>query len=237
MNNLDKYTFPSTQGKLLSTEDHANGNMLRSTAEFILLAQNDVSLQVISDYFKGIVSLQVRPGVFSRYTDKLENTSVDDYLAVGCISQFAANILDNARPRLGFADLFFPKVSISQWLFHFREIWQYIKISAGAQWLFRFQGLWQHLKLSAGESLGLLGQAIWSLSLYLAAKEPITNQDNWTLSHMMVLVYERSPYKHFLMDIAVRFWKSKKTKPTSQIFAEYCGISDHPLVQAWKKYD
>ena len=73
--------------------------------------------------------------------------------------------------------------------------------------------------------------------MYLAAQKPITEKDNWVLSHVMVLTYERSSLKSYICNLAVKYWRSKKTKTTSQIMSEYTGIPDHPLVKAWIPYN
>lgn len=221
--NLDKYTFKIKEDQVipylqLSTEPFPNGNCLRSTAEILLLAEPELESYYQMGFQNGLWQFKVDYGLYSRYTDKEENTQVDDILALGCHAIHAAAILDYTRHHLGFFDVNFPKVSPKTWLF-------------------RYQGLWQHLKMAAGESLGWFGQCIWALSIYLAAKEPIDHQDNWVLSHMQVIVKERRQFKSWICDLAVSYWRSKKTKKTSQIMAEYTGIPDHPLVQAWSKYD
>ena len=219
MTNLEKYTFPTRNGQLLSTESFSNGNMLRSTAELLFLTKlnNELSPKLRQEYFYGIYDLEQEPGLYSRYPDSVQNSSVDDYLLIGTDRLFASEILSYARYHFGFVDVNKKK--------DFKQFFP------------RFQGLWQHLRISANENVGILGQLIWSISLYLAAQKPITEKDNWVLSHVMVLTYERSSLKSYICNLAVKYWRSKKTKTTSQIMSEYTGIPDHPLVKAWIPYN
>jgi hypothetical protein len=220
MQNLEKYTFPTKNGRLLSTEPFPNGNMLRSTAELLILVPEIPEGRA---YMAGIEDCRVTEErnhqlVYSRYPDRAENTSIDDLLIAGSVDTTSAQeVLASARSNLGFYSVDGKRIF--------------------PQFIFRFQGMWQHLRMVAEEKVGLVGQAIWALSLYLAAKKPITNQDNWVLSHLMVLTYNQSRFKSKLCDLAIRYWQSKKTKTTSQIMSEYIGDPAHPLVEAWKKYN
>ena len=218
MKYLDKYTFTYNSAKLLSTEDHANGNMLRSTSELLLLDQTDLSIEERAEYEKGIDLCIVKDavGLYSRYPDSVSNTSVDDYLALGTDSVRATSILFEARTDFGFLDV------------HQEYDWK--------QFIFRFQSLWQHLRISAKENVGIVGQLIWALGIVLAAREPIERQDNWLLSHMMIITRQRRGFKSLICDLAEKYWRSKKTKSSSDIMLDYCRIPDHPLIEAWRLY-
>lgn len=217
MENLDKYTFNTRSGKVLSTEPFPNGNMLRSTSELLFLANEKLTKDQYSDFVNGMEDFSVRSGLYSRYSEAIEDTTIDDYLVLGSSRFLATEILQEARFNLGFITV--------------NDSWTF------KQFLFRFFGMWQHLRISAGEKVGIFGRAIWALSIYLAAKQPIEHQDNWCLSHIMIETYKRRGVKSWICDKAIAFWRSKKTKPTSQIMAEYTSIPDHPLVEAWKPYD
>lgn len=220
-----KWLCPTDHGLLLSTEDHPNGNMLRSTGEILITSSYNLSPWLRLQLYRGISDCAVKKGLYSRYPNSVENTQVDDLLGIGCDPLTAMFILDYARSHLGFYDVGGPETSLLDKL---RRL--------GKQWIFRYQGLWQHLKMSAGENLGLLGRLIWAASIFVAARKPITDQDNWVLSHMMILVKERRVFRSWLCSRAVRYWRSKKTKPTHQIMAEYIGNPEHPLVEAWKEH-
>jgi hypothetical protein len=217
--NLEKYTFPTKNGKLLSTELFPNGNMLRYTAEYLFLTkkyQDNKDWSLILGIRDCESPNQI--GAFSRHSNRMEDTQVDDYLVLGTISYLATQILFGAKCNWGCLSV------DREWSFK--------------QFMPRYMGMWQHLRISAGESVGLIGQAIWALSLYLAARKPITNQDNWVLSHLMVLTYERKNLNSWICNKAVQYWKSKKTKETWQIMSEYLGpnCQDHPLIDAWRSY-
>lgn len=219
--NLDKYTFPTKAGQLLSTQTFPNGNMVRSTAELIILTKGKCIDGRIR-YIFGLMDCNDNlSGIYSRYPDRLENTQVDDYLVAGSRNELEAqSILACARANFGCSSV------DGNWS------WK--------QFIFRYQGMWQHLRIIAKEDVGLLGQAIWAANLaFICAQQPITNQDNWLLSHLMVITYERSGFKSWICDSAIKYWRSKKTKPSYQIMSEYLGpdCQDHPLIEAWRPYD
>jgi hypothetical protein len=218
MQNLNLFTFMNDHGRLLSTERYENGNMLRTTQELLLLADGRIPFDEEQEYEKGIDQCLVpgSVGLYSRYRNSLENTSVDDYLTLGTDPVHAAMILHEARTHYGFLDVN-RKFTFSQFIP-------------------RFLGLWQHLRISAGEEVGTLGQLIWAVSLVMSACQPISNQDNWLLSHMMVKTKEDRGFTSLITDLAVAFWRMRKSKTSAEIFADYCGTPDHPLVEAWKPY-
>ncbi len=219
--NLEKYTFPTKYGKLLSTQPFPNGNMLRATAELLILSPPQNSIEYSEGTDDCLVSdLQNHGLCYSRYPDRAENTSVDDLIAIGGLDFISAqNILNCARSNLGFYSV------------DGKRTW--------SQFIFRFQGLWAHLKIRAEEKLDIYYKLVWALSLYLAAQNPIENQDAWLLSHLMVITYERSKLKSWICDTAVKYWKSKKSLPSWQIMSYYLcpDCQDHPLIEAWRPYD
>lgn len=219
--NLNKYSFPTSKGGvLMSTQNFSNGNMGRTTFEYLLLTENSINLRDQVDYKLGGVAL-IDPitGLYSRYVDKLENTSVDDYLALGTDKDNAKTILYRVRKNWGFANVE-PKKTF-------------------ASFIYRFQGLWSHLRISAGEEMGLWGQLMWAIAIISAADEPFSYQDSWCLSHMMILTKQRRGYSTGLTNLAERYWYYKKgDKTTSSIIADYLGTNcqDHPLIKAWEPY-
>lgn len=223
VDNLEKYTFPcgtfaSGAASLLSTQTFLNGNVTNATSQLLLLVPHLPFFQWIL-YSRGIQMCEKLPGVYSRQPLSNDNTSVDDYLAIGCDKDCANRILTSARSNLGFVDIHNSRPR--NW----------------AQFIFRFQGLWQHLKVSADESVGPIGRLIWAVSIVMAAKQPFTNQDSWSQSHMMIIVKERRGFKSFICDLAIKYWRKKKTMTTSDMMAAYIGDPDHPLVQAWRIYN
>jgi hypothetical protein len=231
LKNLAKYTtWVSERATLLSTEPFLNGNGLYATGQLLFLAQSRLPIYDAYALYPNGIELCRDPhtGAYARRPDLLENTSVDDYLAITCDEYIAQELLKDSRANWGFLDVHNAIVPGINW----------------AQFIFRFQGLWQHMRVSAGERLGLLGQAIWAVSIVLAARKPLTNQDSWIQSHLMVLTYGRrsrdgnSALIHWLMDLAVSYWRKKKgTTTTSSIMAAYCGDPEHPLVEAWEPYN
>lgn len=217
MDNLDKYTFSyPVDGQLLSTEPFTNGNMLYATAQF-LYVQYGLSTDQFLRYNTGIRFCRAPNGAYARTPQLAENTSVDDYLAITCFGGPAVLVLSAARKRFGFLD-------INPSGFRF------------SQFLFRFQGLWQHMRISAREKIGLFGQLMWAISIFLAARQPVENQDSWIQSHLMILVATRSSLlsESWICQKACKYWWSKKTAPTSEIMAKYIGDPSHPLVTAWQ---
>lgn len=100
----------------------------------------------------------------------------------------------------------------------------------------RFQSSWQHFKMAAGEKVGLVGQALWAISICMAARRPTDKYRSWIDSHVMVLLYQQNEMCSKLCDKAVAYWKSKKTIPTEVLMHRLVG-PNHPLVEAWKPYN
>lgn len=214
------YVFPAPSGKLLSTQTFPNGNMVNYTSQLIFLASHSSEILSSEDlicFWRGLSQCGAYGSTISRYPNTKENTSVDDYLAAACNEVVAARMLSIARWHFGFLDLNYPKVSFSQFMF-------------------RFQGFWQHMKISARAFVGPLGRLIWAINLVIAAQKPFSFQDNWIESHLMVLVKERRNFWCPICDLAIRYWRKKKTKTTADIMASYIGTAEHPLVYAWRKY-
>jgi hypothetical protein len=226
LKNLDAYSFDVPNGGLLlSSEPFPDGNMLYYTSQLLFLTKsNDLGVclktgvQMATLYTMGIQACQVKEGLYSRYPTTLSNTSVDDYLGLGCLTTYAHEILTYGREHFGFYNVLYPKITF-------------------AQWLFRFQGLWQHLKISSRNFIGPLGRLIWAVSIFLSARKPLSDQDSWIQSHLMVLAYKRSGLKSIICNLASKYFLYRKHDvSTSEIMHAYCGIADHPLVEAWKPY-
>lgn len=218
---MSEYIFPTRNGLVLSTQKWFNGNVNYATAMLLFLQPDHPQAEAFK---RGLMDLEVKPGILSRYELPLTNTSIDDYLARCLDPSFAHRCHKTGLYHLGFISIGFS--------------WR--------QFLFRFQGFWQHMKISSGAWVGPLGRYIWARSIRLAADKPITNQDGWIQSHLMILtlnekntVNEREgmglpPYRG--MHRAIEYFMLKKTKPTWEIMADYIGDSKHELVDAWMSY-
>lgn len=209
---MDKYTIEviadNQTGWLLSTQPFMNGNVLYATGQLVFLTPADPR------YRTGIDLCKAPNGAYARQPNLADNTSVDDYLAIGCISDIAKNLLQTARTNWGCLDI------------QGKKSW--------SQFIFRFQGFWQHLRISANESIGLFGQFIWALAIWLASKELIGNQDSWIQSRLMIATYDRRGYNHWLCEWAIKKWNAAQPEPTWQTMAKYINDDTHPLVIAWK---
>ncbi len=208
------YWFPLFEGEssFLSSEPFWNGNVNDVSAEYAYLKKDD-------GLWKALKRLELSPGVLSRSPFNCTNTSVDDYLARACDPEFAKRMLHHGRTHLGFLNCetgFKPR-----------------------QFLYRFQGMWQHARISAGEKPGAIGQFFWVKSVELAAEQPVTNQDGWRQSHLMILRAKEMGWIQSPGPIltAVSTWHMKKPAPTWRIVADYIGLEDHPLVDAWRPYN
>lgn len=214
--NLTPYTFLTPNGKMISTTTTWTGNMVYSTAMLIFLTADDATFNNM-EYIAGLMDCEKgHIGAFSRNPFTPDNTSVDDYLAACSLPQFAATTY--ARSWFGF-------IGVTD------------GIGPRSQWLMRFQGFWQHMKISAGITVWPLGRFMWALSIWLAARQPLSNQDSWIQSHMMLLTKERAGWQSWIGDFAIRYWwKRKGSATTAEIMADYLKIPDHPLVLLWEKY-
>jgi hypothetical protein len=209
MNNKYFIEYPDNKF-LLSTQPFDNGNMLYATAQYMFLRE-----QYDECLLLGIGLCSNGKGAFYRSPDNKSNTSVDDYLALCCISYYAYYIYKYSF--LGFIDVNAPKYSI-------------------AQWMFRFNGFWQHMKLSAGIWVGPIGSLVWAYSVYKACQQPVSNQDSWIQTHLMVITAERGKVSNWLIKKAIEYFYEHKPLPTSRIMTQYIGDDSHPLIKAWEKY-
>src|SRR5437870_11648119 len=104
------YVFPTKNGKVLSTQQGINGNCISSTAQYIFLNKtNEPRLE----FYYGLTDFLRGPGILSRYWDKEENTSLDDYLAASCLKSLTPGFYVQGKYTGGTFDLFNPHKS--QW--------------------------------------------------------------------------------------------------------------------------
>lgn len=221
---LEQYSFQSGEGLLLSTEAVPNGNMLETTAQFLLLSlPTELTGEDHNKYVDGIDRCERGdhyPGLFYREPARINNTSVDDYLSLCGEQNIAQDVYYAGCAGLGFFDVAKP----------------YQVSMIGSTWLWRFQGFWQHVKINARRKVYPLGRLIWAASILIAALQPASNQDSWIQSHLMILTATTAGYKSFIGRMAVRYWKWRKPKETWRIVADKIKIEDHPLVNVWKPY-
>lgn len=211
---IESYVFHTKNGLVLSTQNFYNGNVIYATGQHILLAEKNREA-----YLAGLADLELESGAFSRDQFNVLNTSVDDYLAAACVPEIAKRILYRLRTHFGFCD-----VKHSTFSLNFK------------QFMGRFLGFVQHCRISAGEFPGWLGQIIWAKSITRAADQPISNQDGWLQSALMILVYSRSKFRSKRCDNAIAYWVLKKTAPTAEIMKAYLALDEHPLIEAWRHF-
>ena len=229
------YFHATNHGSLLSTEHSINGNTLYASAMYAALCPESKN----AAYFLAAMrAMQVRPGLFSRYPDRVENTAVDDHIALAAIPEFARLILAYGRSHLGFFDVRNTRwygglwCAIKDWFTHpeFK-----FKKKAFRHCLYRAQGFWVHARLSAGEEIGPIASALWSLSVYLATRSH--EQDAQIQTALMILVAGRN---HGLLTEqmlkAYRYWWNTVREHTFEVVARYIGNPAHPLVEAWKPW-
>lgn len=204
------YFFPSPRGEaLLSTQPFPNGNMIYATAMYEYL---------MGIGMPGLFEFEVKNGRLSRYPDRLEDTSIDDYLAATCDLGFALRFLGAGALYVSVM----PGFSFNRLLGLMPSFWG-VKLNA---------------KLRAGKGLGPIDVLIWSIALLRAARQPKENQDGWVQSHLMILVWRQSKMSdNVLMRQAVAYWKSKQPQSTWRTMADYIGTESHPLVDAWRLYE
>lgn len=207
------YFFPTPNGRVLSTQPFFNGNVLGATAQFLFLTGiKDPTL------YLGLCDLQVRPGVFTNSLTENQNVSIDDYIALACLDKFAPSIVNWGRSHFGFFDCrggLFP---------------------APKSFLWRFAGFWTHAQIVGSPGIGAYDKWAWITAIEVAAQKPVTNQDGWIQSALMVKAYERSDVYDSGMDSAVEYWEQMKPKQIYEIMSDYIGDPNHPLVSAWEAH-
>ena len=205
---------------LISTQTVRNGNMTGATGQLmaLLIARGEKDSDLYKGFQKALYSCSPKPGILSRYPTPPIDTSIDDYLCVaaGC-PNLAAEMLDRGKHGFGF-------MSVKEW-------------PPLAQWLGRFPSFWIHCLFSVGIKPNFFLRCIWSLSVFMAAKQPTSNQDAWMQSHMMIMAYKRQQRPSWICEKAVNYWISKKTLPMRDIVNIYLGnIPQHPLVMLWDDF-
>jgi len=206
-------------GGLLSTQSMPNGNMIGYTAQAmcLIMAMGQQQSSVYKSFQKALYLSTPKPGVLSRYPTPLTDTSIDDYLsaAAGCPT-LAIEMIERGKTHLGF-------MSVKDW-------------PPLSQWLGRFPAFWVHCEFAYGGSPNLIAQLIWSIALIYSAHQPLTNQDAWMQSHLMIMAYRRRQMPTILCEKAVNYWISKKTQPMRQIVSAYIGNPAHPLALLWEDF-
>lgn len=195
---------------MLSTQKFPNGNILSYSAQAAFFAG-------LSQYDPPIRSHRVSTGVFSRYSDRLSNTQIDDLVSLACLQEYAWEIRYTLWKNWGFLDVHAPTQASWNW----------------TQWFYRFPALLAHLDFSLNDRPALFKQVAWAVSMFISANKPHADQDNWMQSHLMALVYMRSTEKTDLCDRALNYWISKKPQNMKTVVASYIGTYEHPLVALW----
>ena len=203
----------------LTTERFPNGNVLGSTAEAIaLLSFTGAEPEMRTRLCLAAQRYVSGPGVYSRYPvdERIEDTQIDDYLRVAATCGVWANrILKRMTETFGF-------LSIDG-------------KPRARQWFYRFPGFVAHCKFSACLFVGVFGRLAWAASVWLCTRKPVTNQDAWTQTALMILTYKSGSQRSSLCDWACDYWQKKLPKPVSEICADYIGDASHPLVCLYRE--
>lgn len=102
------------------------------------------------------------------------------------------------------------------------------------RFFFRYPAFVAHVLVRLDMPLSLLMKACWTTGLSICQSLPVSQQDPWMQTGLMVLTYLDSKSKNALCDAAVSDWIRHLPKPMHEIAADYIGTEDHPLVGAWK---
>lgn len=216
----NNYLFPTPNGGfLLSTQNIPNGNMAYATAMYFVLTAKEVTA-LDQKLYDGLQALSPFPGLLSRSPTSLEQTQIDDYLAVACLTPFAHKMFAQGKRCLGFYDLTSPDKPSWNW----------------AQWLWRWPHFAGHVRISAGKPLWPWHRVGWAAYIVYAAFQPRNSQDSWLQSHLMILVAKRRGYRSWIGSAAQWFWWKRKPAPSWVIISEYLDLLAHPLIDAWELY-
>lgn len=212
---MTTFIYPTKTGKMLSSEPWPNGNMLYTTAMYLLLKPDT---EYKDDFRSGIADCKIKDGLYSRHPDRIENTAIDDYSALSCLPEYAPSILSYGTFHLGFFNS--KGFSFKQWLGRYASWWAFMRI------------------MKHGGLVGSLTKKIWAYSLIWASKQPVSHQDGWIQSHMQIVAYDRYVFaKDARIEDAIVEWEAKKPLPTHKIMEAYLNLSSHPLIDAWKPYE
>jgi len=205
------YVFPTSHGHVMSTQPFKNLNVLATTGIAYLLTRSEM-------YKRGIADHEMGWGLFSRREDVKQNTSIDDFLGVCMVPEFARRVVWRMRFSFGFWNVERP------WL----------PFLPPKQWVFRFQGAYITAKMRAGMWVWPWEKWIWAFCVRRAAREPASNQDAHIQTQAMVIVYRESNLACSLMNRASLEWKQSLPKPIYEIAADYIGDPEHDLVRLLK---
>lgn len=220
----NNYLFPTPNGGfLLSTQNIPNGNMAYATAMYLFLAQMGEDDRYDPNLLAGLIDLEqpVASGLLSRFPDTKTNTSIDDYLAVACIEGYALDMFARSKKTWGFYDLTSP----------FKPSWNW------AQFLWRWPHFPAHVRISAGKRMWPWHRLGWAAYLFYGLFQPMTNQDYWIQSHLLILTAKRRGYRSLLGALAISIWRRRKSMKTYDIMKAYLNLDEHPLLDAWEPYD
>jgi hypothetical protein len=202
-----------TYNGLLSTTRCPNGNQVGATCTWIGLEQLPHP-----NMWMALLLRRGEAGLW--YTDALRAREtlckIDDYIAIVAANpDFAQEVTARLEDKFGFL------AEPGQWDL--------------SRWFYRFPGFVAHAYFSARTRPSAFLRLAWSISMVISALKPVSNQDAWMQSALMLHVYWRSGKTTALCTLAGRFWRSRLPKTVSEICADYIGTADHPLVEAWKE--
>lgn len=204
---------------LLSTQVFPNGNLVSATAQWIVHQKRQG--KVYMDTLEALLACEKKAGVWSRYPNTLENTSYDDFIcAAACDRGIAYRIHARGEEDAWIFDLFEDHPGLTENNF--------------ARWLGKNPSFVAHICYSAGLTPGWALTLSWVVSIAIAARKSIKNQDGWMQSHLQILSYESSGQTNWLCNLVVAYWRKKKPVPMREIVADYIGTKNHPLVEVWE---
>lgn len=210
---MSKYFIETpNQGLFLSTQPFLNGNVHLSTGAWVLLRG-----RADAKYLKALELCQLKPGLYKRNPTSLDEHGPDDLFGLPLYSRNIAEL-----------------------------VWAYLKHRAffyqndGGKWrikswMGRFPALLGHIQYQATGEMSWLFRMAWCLAVRSSRDKPVTNQDGWIQTMLLVEAYKSAGSKSYSdMDSACEIYEIYKPK-ISDIYAAYIGDNEHPLVQACKQ--
>lgn len=205
--------------RLLST---GSGNDLRYFSQYIVLG---FGLGVIkhegSDFRKICRSCYILPGLLGRCpTSLVEGTRIDDIVSVATASQLLDTTIIEDIYEYG---------SRNYWVYRGPNERRSLK-----SWMGRFPGFVAHLEYCQYKNPFILKRIGWIFSILWCALTAKENQDEWVLSHMMIIAYENSGHYSWIQDKLIKYWKARfyKSWPGGMraLLTKYFG-HEHPLAK------
>jgi len=211
-------------GKLLSTQPFMNGNVHLATGAYLFYAlKSQMPAQEYADLLAkcqtALKDCEISPGLYKRNPDNNDQHGPDDLFGISIYSASTASLVWEHLSR----NLFFYDITGGK------------KLST---WMGRMPGLLAHIKVCSIQSPGWFLRKAWCFSVRLALKKPISNQDGWIQTALMVEAYKVLSFLPHIksgdMDEVVREYEQKKPK-ISEVYAKYIGDAGHPLVEICEK--